>query len=157
MFPTKAIERVFDRLTLTYGRDFTARFQGLDANSVRSLWAHELDAFGSDLGSIAWALEHLPERAPNAIEFRNLARQAPRPEAAAQLEAPKAHPGRVADELARLKPMLEPIRERARKHEPQSRRAWARRLLERHESGAWNATPIALAMAREVLKLEDYR
>ncbi len=28
-------------------------------------------------GRVAWALENLPERCPNVIEFRNLCRQAP--------------------------------------------------------------------------------
>ena len=30
--PLKAIDRLFDRLTATYGRDFTSRFDGVDQN-----------------------------------------------------------------------------------------------------------------------------
>lgn len=55
-------------------------------------WALELGGFEDRrlLPSIAWALEHLPERAPNAVEFRALCRRAPiEPVPAPALPAPK--------------------------------------------------------------------
>ena len=40
--PTKAIDRLFERLMLTYGNEWTMKFEGIDMNSVKSMWAHEL-------------------------------------------------------------------------------------------------------------------
>ena len=84
----KAVDRIFDRLSATYGRDFTGRWEGLDQNTIKSSWAHELSGFANSLPSIGWALENLPERAPNVIEFRGLCRRAPQAEQPL-LESPK--------------------------------------------------------------------
>lgn len=97
--PLQAVERLFMRLGATYGRDFTGRYEGTDANAVKSSWAHELDH--TPLQSIAYALENLPERCPNVIEFRSLCRRAPVADAPA-LPEPKANPDRVRAELAKL-------------------------------------------------------
>ena len=76
--PIKAVDRIFLRLLATYGTEFSGRYAGVQDGDLKSMWAHELAGFASDLPSIAWALENLPERCPNAIAFRNLCRQAPR-------------------------------------------------------------------------------
>jgi hypothetical protein len=149
----QATERVFARLMGTYGRDFSARYEGSDANTVRSIWAHELEGFSHDLPSIAWALEHLPERPPNAIEFRNLCRHAPQAETP-RLDAPKADQARVNAELAKLAPMLQPARDRMRKHEGRDYRAWARAIVQRKKAGD-PITPTQYAMALEALKTWD--
>ena len=146
----QATERIFARLTGTYGRDFASRYEGSDPNTVRSIWAHELEGFSNDLPSIAWALEHLPERAPNAIEFKALCRRAPQAEQP-RLEAPKADLARVNAELAKLAPMLQPTRDRLRKHEGRDYRAWARAIVERKKAGD-PITPTQYAMALEALK-----
>lgn len=143
----QATERIFARLTGTYGRDFSSRYEGNDANTVRSIWASELDGFEHDLQSIAWALEHLPERAPNAIEFRNLCRRAPQPEPP-QLEAPRADPRRIAAELAKLGPILKKKKER-------NRREWAERIVARWRAGE-HIDRAPLAMAREALRMDDW-
>ena len=41
----KAVDHIFDRLSATYGRDFTGRWEGLDQNAIKSSWAHELSGF----------------------------------------------------------------------------------------------------------------
>lgn len=84
----KAVDRIFERLGATYGRDFTGRWEGMDQNTIKSSWAHELSGFANSLPSIGWALENLPERAPNVIEFRGLCRRAPQAEQPL-LESPK--------------------------------------------------------------------
>jgi hypothetical protein len=56
--PLKAIDRLFERLTATYGRDFTGRFDGVDQNELKALWAHELAGFADKLSMVAWALEN---------------------------------------------------------------------------------------------------
>lgn len=140
--PLKAIDRLFDRLTATYGRDFTARWEGLDQNVVKSSWAHELSGFENCLHMIAWALENLPERAPNVIEFRSICRKAPALDLPA-LPEPKADPERVKAELAKLAPLRQ-----AAAHARADRGDWARRILQRHADGA-KISPTVLSMARD--------
>ena len=121
----QVIERLFARLNATYGRDFMSRYEGQDANAVKSSWAHELDGFDRSLPSIAWALENLPERAPNVIEFRALCRRAPSVEAP-RLQEPVADRARVDAELAKLTPI------RAKAMAPSGMKDWAYTLQRRH-------------------------
>lgn len=144
--PLVAVNRLFDRLTATYGRDFLARFDGLEQADLKSLWTHELAGFSDKLGMIAWALENLPERAPNVIEFRNLARRAPVPDAP-RLPEPKADPARVAAELAKLAPTLAAARAPTGGID---NKAWAKRLIARHDGGE-RLNPTTLRFAREAL------
>ena len=81
------IDRIFVRLTGIYGSQFTSKFRhvenGLDVGmaNAKEAWAHELRNFGDRLEAIAYALEHLPtDHAPNALEFRDICRRAPRKE-----------------------------------------------------------------------------
>ena len=83
------IDRIFQRLTGIYGSQFTAKFKqivdGVDEGTAnaKGVWAKELGNFADKPEAIAYALDHLPtERAPNALEFRDICRRAPRKEAA---------------------------------------------------------------------------
>lgn len=126
--PLKAVDRLFERLLATYGRDFVARYEGLEQAAIKTVWAHELAGFAPHLQSIAWALENLPERCPNVIEFRNLCRQAPRdPEP--QLPVPQADPERLRAELAKLAEV------RKTAVAPAGAKDWAHRILARVEAG----------------------
>ena len=139
--PLQAIERLFLRLGATYGRDFTGKYEGTDANAVKSSWAHELDR--TPLPSIAYALDNLPPRCPNVIEFRALCRFAPSEDVPA-LPEPKADPERVRQELAKLGHVrLEPAVK-------VDRLDWARAIL-KNPNGR---TPTVLAMARGALESE---
>jgi hypothetical protein len=130
--PLKAIDRLFDRLTATYGREFSVKFDGVESSAVKSSWAHELSSFEKHLHMIAWALENLPERAPNVIQFKNLVRQAPELQVKL-LPLPKADPERVAAELAKLsEPKKQAI---ARAAGGLDGKEWARRILARFDSG----------------------
>ena len=133
--PLPVVERLYERLTGTYGRDFLDRYRALDENSVKSLWGHELAGFAGNLHAIAWGLENLPERPPNVIEFRNLCRRSPAPDVP-RLPEPKA----------------DPIRRAAASGGEHDGKAWARRLIARHEAGE-DLRPIALRFARDALKL----
>ena len=135
----EAVDRLIDRLRATYGRDFAARYEGVQPEAVKAIWARELAGFGTRLGSIAWALENLPERAPNAIEFRNLCRRAPEAPAP-RIEAPPADPERVRVALATLKPA--PAKADGRD--------WARRILARAADGE-KPSFISVQFAREAL------
>lgn len=143
--PLKVIDRLFDRMAATYGRQWIAMWDGVDPSAVKSSWGHELSGYGSEAGlqTIAWALENLPPRCPNVIEFKALCRQAPAPEAK-RLPEPKADPERVKAELAKLQPL------RAAPAMRSDGREWARSIVARHEAGERIASA-TLQMAREAL------
>jgi len=60
--PTRVIDRLFDRLALTYGSQWLSMWQGSDLNDIKSLWGAELAPFADRLEAIGWALENPPER-----------------------------------------------------------------------------------------------
>lgn len=64
------VDRIFMKLSLTYGRDFLARWEGLDMDTVKADWAHELAALSGHPKRIAYGIENLPSKAPTVIEFR---------------------------------------------------------------------------------------
>lgn len=142
--PIAAIDRLFARLHATYGAAWDRAMGSVPVADAKAAWAHELGGFAGRLQDVAWALEHLPERCPNVIEFRNLCRMAPATEVA-QLPAPPADPERVRAELAKLGPMTAPAAS-------VDGRGWARRLLERHAAGE-KLLPVQLRFAREALGL----
>jgi hypothetical protein len=140
--PAAWVDRIFDKMTLAYGREFLSRWEGQDLNAVKSDWGHEMQAFHNWPSAITYGLQNLPERAPNVVEFKRLCKQAPAPEGPVKIEADvKADPERI-------KKALEVLTHRP----PVDFRDWARRLIERHESGDWISTPAALKMARDALK-----
>lgn len=144
--PLETVDRIFRRLGATYGRQWAAMWDGLDTRDVKSMWGHELSAFaGAGMHRIAWALENLPERAPNAIEFKRLCFQAPAGEEK-QLPSPAADPARVQAELAKLGGMR-PARNAGN---PGHMKDWARSLVARHEAGE-KIRPISLRFAQEAL------
>ena len=87
---SRLVDRIFSRLLGIYGAQFKSKFSvienGADVGvaNAKETWAHELRNFGDNLEAIGYALENLPtDHAPNAIEFRDIARRAPRKEAPA--------------------------------------------------------------------------
>lgn len=148
--PLTAIDRIFDRLTAAYGRQFLDLYAGVDPASVKTAWGYELSAFASAAGlrRIAWALDNLPERPPNVVAFRNLCRQAPAPADPQPLPAPPANPQRLHAELQKLgwyQPKDQRMHAGAIDH-----KAWAKRLIAREEAGQ-RLRPIAARFAREAL------
>ena len=142
--PAAWTDKIFTKLTLAYGRDFLARWEGIDLNDVKSDWGHELAGFAEHPEAIAYALANLPPKAPSVIEFRALARRAPLPEVKL-LDAPKADPARVAAELAKLAPL------RVRKSDTlPNGKEWAHRLLARAAAGE-RIRPICLKFAKEAV------
>ena len=132
----EVIERLFNRLHATYGAEWTRQHAGQPLNDVKTAWSHELGGYLDYLEAITHALDHLPERCPNLIQFRNVCRAAPKM-AVVMLEPPKADPEKVKAALATItatKP----------KHDP---KAWAHRIIERKAAGEY-VNPAALTMAR---------
>lgn len=128
--PLQAVDRLFQRLAATYGASWDRSLGQSPIGDVKSAWSHELAGFCNRLDALAWALEHLPERCPNVIEFRNIARKAPDPEVP-RLPEPPADPERIKRELAKLAPILA----QARKDNGDDRLAWARRIVSRRQQG----------------------
>lgn len=141
--PAKWVEALFTKLTLAYGRDFLARWEGLDICDVKTDWGHELAGFVNHPEAIAYALANLPPKAPTVLEFRALCRRAPVKDAP-RLESPAANPERVRAELAKLGD----IRAVATKRVGGRGRAWARPIIERAERGE-RVSPTVLRMARQ--------
>jgi len=143
--PTQAIDRMFSRLQGTYGSAWERSHGATPLSDVKAVWGHELSGFGDKLKMIAWALENLPERCPNVIEFRNLARRAPTDEPL-QI-AVKADPEQVAKELLRLGQLRSQIAKPV-----VGAKDWAHRILSRFDAGE-KIPPINVRFAREALDL----
>lgn len=127
----KAIEHLFARLNLYYGKPFLAQWGVIDedkAQAIKTMWSSELSVFSGNLEAIAWALDNLPPRAPNVIEFKLLCRQAPRP-ATPQLPEPPADPERMREALAKLGGM------KAVRAPSLDSKDWAKRIVAREASG----------------------
>lgn len=144
--PIQAIDRMFSRLQGTYGAAWERSHGATPMSDVKAVWGHELAGFGDKLKLIAWALENLPERCPNVIEFRNLCRRAPSDEPL-QL-AVKQDPDKLAKELLKLGEM----RSKIAKPDVHAK-DWARRILRRVEAGE-KLPPINVRFAREALEAE---
>lgn len=118
------IDRLFTRMAATYGPEWTRQCGATPMADIKTVWGYELAGYIDHLTAIAYALDNLPERCPNVIQFRNLCRSAPAREVP-RIEPPKADPERVKAELAKLTPA--PARTDGRE--------WARRILARHAQG----------------------
>lgn len=142
--PMKAVDRLFERLAATYGAQWTRQWQDVPMADVKSAWAHELSTFSGSLHRLAWALENLPPKCPNVIEFKALCRQAPAPDTP-RLPEPKADPERVRTELAKLSEIKDRSLSRTR-----DGREWARAIVKRHQL-CERINPTTLRFAREAL------
>lgn len=83
--PAGWVDRLFFRLQGVYGKDFMSQFMLMDAAgndiglaNAKQVWSEELGGFSEHPEAIAYALENLPERMPNVIQFREICRKAPR-------------------------------------------------------------------------------
>ena len=141
--PSAWVDKIFTKLALVYGRDFLARWEGLEIADVKTDWAHELSGFQRFPEGIAHALTHLPSgKPPTVFEFRDIARKAPLPKFK-QLPSPKASPEVIAEQLKRMAPLREVVQRPGDKD-------WAKRIIYRHEHGE-QINPTSLRFAREAL------
>lgn len=136
----ESIDWLFTRLAGTYGAQWTRQWEGTPMTDVKAAWGHELSAYAGNPSAIKHALDNLPERCPNVIQFRNLCRTAPA-RTVPQIEAPKADPARIREELAKLAPAPERV----------DGREWARRIVARHAQGE-RLGVFALNLAQSALR-----
>lgn len=101
--PQSWVDRIFDKLSITYGKGFVLMYEGLDPNAVKANWAHELAGFYNKPEAIKHALEHLPlDRVPNVLQFRAICIGMPPPVFKA-LPAPAIDRAKVQELLAKAK------------------------------------------------------
>lgn len=100
--PPQWVDRIFEKLTLVYGRDFLRRWDGIPIDDVKADWARELAGFAQLPESIAHALKNLPrDDPPNVYQFRDLCRRAP-PKQMLRIEAPRPDRARVKAHIDQL-------------------------------------------------------
>jgi hypothetical protein len=141
----KAIDRLFERLAATYGADWLRQWRDVPMADVKAAWGHELGGYSERLTALAWALENLPEKCPNVIQFKRICESAPMPEAP-RLPEPKADPERLRAELSKLGDIKARIEAQG-----VDGREWARRIVGRHKEG-YRFNPTTLLFARQALR-----
>lgn len=95
---SQLVDIIFTKLALLHGRDFTSKWEGLDMQDVKNDWAHELAGFEKRPDAIRYALQNLPPKPPNVLEFRAIVLRAPEV-SVRRLTAPSANPEIVRDAL----------------------------------------------------------
>jgi hypothetical protein len=143
---TQPIDRLFERLSLTYGNAWDNSIGTAPLNEIKSFWMNQLAGFmqsKESMMAISWALNHLPERPPNLVQFKNLCYQAPAVERP-QLPSPPADPERVKQELAKLA-VIKKVN-----HDPKD---WARKILGDYAAGV-KKSPTVVKMARDALNVQ---
>ena len=123
--PAAWVDKIFLKLTLTFGRDFLSRWEGVPIEDVKADWAHELRGFQQNPASIAYGLEHcITGKPPTVQEFKSACSRKP--------DSTPLLPSPVVDPVIAAR-VLEGLRESA-KPKP-SMKDWAYRLKGRHEAG----------------------
>lgn len=158
--PDDVIDRLFSALVVRYGSPFTDRWRDLDLEIVKADWARELAGFAGNLGAIRHALDHLPERPPNVIDFRKLCNAAPTANAAPTLGYSPPLRGPTPEEREQLRAMAADIR--AGEFFAKPSRRWAYDLIRCDEAGWRNgerfaSTPVAMEMARDAIATDPDR
>lgn len=98
--PDSWVDLLFERLTVRYGAAFVGQYKDVDPKLVKGDWSVALSGFSKD--AIRYALEYLPaDKAPNAMQFRDLCKKAPHIMPPA-LPAPKADEQKVQAALAKI-------------------------------------------------------
>lgn len=95
--PITWVESIFQRLAVRYGREFTSKWDGLNPDDVKADWAIALSGFTEKPDDVAYALNNLPDRAPNVQEFIAICRRAPNKAAPKQIEGPAPDKQRILE------------------------------------------------------------
>ena len=140
--PIEWVDKIFKKLTLVWGRDFTARWEGLDVMEVKIDWAHELSGLQDNPKAISHALQNLPgAKPPTVLEFRALALKCP---AAVDPVLPfvRLEADIVAGFIGKAKA--------AQGQGTVSEKEWAHVIIRRHDAGE-NIRPYSLKLARAAI------
>lgn len=145
--PDDVIDRLFSALTVRYGAPFLDRWRDLDLAVVKGDWARELSGFAGNLEALRYALDHLPDKPPNVIEFRKIANGGPAPTVPEdrRIECSAAGKERIAAELEKLAPVI------AGAGRVDDGKEWARRIIANDAAGIRSRSSLPLKMARAAL------
>lgn len=136
--PVSWVEEIFAQLALTYGGDFLLKYEGVDAEKLKTRWAQELGGFVNRKDAIVHALKHLPvDRPPNVMQFRVICMGAPEPEGVAEERAKIADSARrraTPEDAARLRAAMKRYQE-LRAEAAKKPKQWAYDLQERDKAG----------------------
>ena len=134
-----AVDYAFTVLSATYGAAWDRSLGTSPINDVKTVWADALSDFThSDEAkrAVMWALKNLPDRCPNAREFRSLCRTAPSKEAV-MLPAPTVNPEIAAKVLSGISRTTAKV----------DNKAWAKSILENPKG----RSPTVVQMARNAV------
>ncbi len=131
VLPDQWVNQIWKKLSIRFGRQFLARWDGVDLEDVKADWAEQLAGFICRPDCIAYALDNLPsDKPPTATQFRDLCRARPETSHAPQLDMKRGPiPANVMQALDRLK---EPLEIAAQYAGP---KGWAYRLRDREAQG----------------------
>jgi hypothetical protein len=139
--PAAWTDKIFTKLILVYGRDFSSRWEGMNIADVKADWSHEMTGYENRPKAIVWALQNLPVKPPTVLEFRKIANTLPA-EQVPELHYVKAGQDRVTHELAKLAPVRDaPLC---------GAKDWAHRAIAKDAAGE-RVTPYTLMSARAAL------
>ena len=147
--PAAWVERIFEVMAATYGRQrLGTMFDGQEADMVKRVWGRALSALPQD--AVATAVHRLPQQSwtwpPTLPEFCAFVREQI-PPAAHRPALPVPH-RRQADITAGAEKMAAL---RASVIDRKDPRAWAHKILERHEAGDISLAPVTIQFAKEAL------
>lgn len=140
--PSAWVEKLFRKLSATYGQAFLRQYDGVPMDDVKANWAGELACYQQNPQAIARGLDRLPvDRAPTVLQFRELCRGQAEHETLA-LPAPPAAP--VAPEV------IAAVKDTFQRKDARGWREWAAVLRRRHEGGE-KLTRYQISAYRETL------
>lgn len=146
--PEAWVDRIFDKLTLVYGHQFLARWDGMPIADVKANWAQELSRFQQNPSALAYALENLPaSKPPTVLEFRAICGSPQAPKSEQLLALPQL----LDRDMSAGERQLERLR-RVRAADPECGRwAWALALELKDQEEPETVSPTVRAMYREAL------
>lgn len=102
--PNAWVNKLFERILLRYGSEWTRRWEGIDMQAVKDDWAEELAGFHAHPDALAYGLTNLPpDKPPTVQQFAAICNRSPEP-AQPRLPAPKATDAVVKKALEAIKP-----------------------------------------------------
>jgi hypothetical protein len=139
--PERWIDRLFDKLAVTYGQSFLRQYDGVPMDKVKANWATELACYQQNPQALARGLSQLPpDRAPTVLQFRELCKGPT--EQQRLLQAPKPEP---------VNPVVAAkVKEAFKGKSGTDPKGWARDLKELESRGN-GLTPFQRAAWREAL------
>ncbi len=141
--PLPWIEKIFLKMSLTFGKNFLQTWEGIPIEDVKNDWAYELRGFIKSPAALAYGLSICVEgKPPTVAEFRAAcARYNAAP--GLMLPASQASPEIVQSYIANIKTLGQMVT---------GDKDWAKRLQHRHEGGD-TLSPNQIRCYRQALRL----